>query len=273
MGARTTSIATVTLPGPLPAKLRAAAGAGFDGIELTEPDLQASGLRPAEAGRMAADLGLRVLLYQPLRDIGGTPPGRLREGLDRAERMLAAMRGLEAGTLLACSSTEPDAIDDDELAAAQLGLLADLAARHGARVAFEPLSWGTAIFDYWHAWQVVQAAGRQNLGIALDSFHILARGDDPARIRDIPGEKLFFVQLADAQGRAEDYKTWSRHHRGIGDFDLAGFARAVAAAGYQGPWSLEVFSDDLSQERPGVVAGRAIKSLAELLDQPLPGRP
>ena len=35
-------------------------------------------------------------------------------------------------------------------------------------------------------------------GVCLDSFHILSRGHDPAAIEEIPGEKIFFLQLADA---------------------------------------------------------------------------
>jgi 4-hydroxyphenylpyruvate dioxygenase len=276
-----TSIATVTLGGgTLKAKLSAASLAGFDGVEMTSADLADSGLRPAEVARMARDLGLRILLYQPLRDFEGLPQDRLKEGLARAERMFEATRALGTDTLLACSSTAPDAIDDDGRAAAQLGLLADRAREHGLRIAFEALAWGTAISDTWHAWQVVQAAGRPNLGIALDSFHFLARRDTPARILAIPGEKIYFVQLADARtadatGRPPDYRTWSRHHRmlpGSGDLDLTGFAGHVDAAGYQGPWSLEVFSDELSQEDPGDVAARAHMSLAGLLDAALPDR-
>jgi 4-hydroxyphenylpyruvate dioxygenase len=53
---------------------------------------------------------------------------------------------------------------------------------------------------------------------------------------------------------------------GSGDLDLTGFAGHVDAAGYRGPWSLEVFSDELRQEDPGDVADRAIMSLAGLLD-------
>ena len=279
---RTTSIATVTLGGTLNAKLTAASLAGFDGVELTSADLADSGLRPAEVATMAMDLGLRIVLYQPLRDFEGHPDGRLKEGLFRAERMFEEMRGLGTDTLLACSSTAPDVVDDDGRAAAQLGLLADRAREQGIRIAFEALAWGTAISDTWHAWQVVQAAGRPNLGIALDSFHFLARRESPARILAIPGEKIFFVQLADARaadatGQPPDYKTWSRHYRmlpGTGDFDLAGFAGYAEAAGYRGPWSLEVFSDQLLQEDPGDVANRAIVSLAGLLDAPpAPGRP
>ena len=49
-------------------KLGAAASAGFDGVEIFEGYLIASRLSPAEIRLRAADLGLRILLYQPFRD-------------------------------------------------------------------------------------------------------------------------------------------------------------------------------------------------------------
>ena len=63
-----TAIATVCLSGSLEEKLAAAAHAGFDGVELFEPDLLGSRLSPAEIGACAAGLGLSIDLYQPFRD-------------------------------------------------------------------------------------------------------------------------------------------------------------------------------------------------------------
>src|SRR5699024_1934132 len=82
------------------------------------------------------------------------------------------------------------------------------------------------------------------LGLCLDSFHILSRGDDPAAIRDIPGEKLFFLQLADAPRMRMDVLQWSRHYRcfpGQGGLDLTTFTHHVLAAGDRGPFALEVW--------------------------------
>ncbi len=67
------SIATVSLSGTLPEKLEAAAAAGFDGVEIFENDLLHFDGSPAEVRRMAADLGLQILLYQPLRDFEAMP--------------------------------------------------------------------------------------------------------------------------------------------------------------------------------------------------------
>ena len=69
------SIATVCLSGTLEDKLAAAAAAGFDEVELFEPDLIASPLTPAQVRERVADLGLRIGLYQPFRDFEAVPRG------------------------------------------------------------------------------------------------------------------------------------------------------------------------------------------------------
>ncbi len=258
------SIATVCLSGTLEDKLTAAADAGFDEVELFEPDLIGSPWPPAEVRRRAADLGLAIGLYQPFRDFEAVPEDQLRANLRRAERKLAVMEELGAGLLLVCSSVSPAALDDDDLAAAQLHALAERAARRGIRIAYEALAWGRHVHDHEHAWRIVEAAGHPALGTCLDSFHILSRGADPAGIRAIPGEKIFYLQLADAPRLPMDVLQWSRHYRcfpGQGGFDLAPFLAHVLATGYAGPLSLEVFNDVFRQADPQRMAVDAMRSL------------
>lgn len=265
-----TSIATVSVAGTLTEKLAAIAQAGFDGVEIFENDLVASPLAPERIRALASDLGLTIDLYQPLRDIEAVPdPERFAANLKRAERKLGLMERLGADTLLVCSNVSPHAVDDDALAAEQLSILADRAASRGMRIAYEALGWGTHVDQYAHGWQIVRAADHPALGVCLDSFHILSRGADPAGIREIPGEKIFFLQLADAPMLAMDVLQWSRHHRcfpGQGDFDLPSFLGHVLAAGYAGPLSLEVFSDTFRQAEPESTALDAMRSLLYLQD-------
>ena len=262
-----TAIATVCLSGTLEDKLAAAAAAGFDGVELFENDLIVSPSGPAEIRRRCADLGLSIDLYQPFRDFEAVPPGLHKANLRRARRKFDVMTELGADTVLVCSSVSPDAIDDDELAAEQLRALADLAAERGLRVAYEALAWGKHVSGYEHAWRIVRRAAHPALGVCLDSFHILSKGHDPAPIRAIPGEKIFFLQLADAPRLPMDVLPWSRHHRlfpGQGDFDLTAFTGHVLAAGYRGPLSLEVFNDVFRQTDPRPAAVDALRSLLAL---------
>ncbi|MFC7340000.1 bifunctional sugar phosphate isomerase/epimerase/4-hydroxyphenylpyruvate dioxygenase family protein [Saccharopolyspora griseoalba] len=264
------SIATVCLSGTLEDKLAAAAAAGFDGVEIFENDLVASAHSPAEIGARCRELGLGVDLYQPFRDFEAVPPARLADNLRRAERKFDVMEQLGCDLVLVCSTVSPEAVDDDELAAAQLRELADRAAARGMRVAYEALAWGRFVNTYEHSWRIVRRADHPALGVCLDSFHVLSRGGDPALIRTIPGEKLFFLQLADAPRLDMDVLQWSRHHRlfpGQGSFDLKTFAGNVLEAGYRGPLSLEVFNDVFRQADPGPAAVDAMRSLRLLEDQ------
>ncbi|WP_410598634.1 bifunctional sugar phosphate isomerase/epimerase/4-hydroxyphenylpyruvate dioxygenase family protein [Amycolatopsis sp. lyj-90] len=262
-----TAIATVCLSGTLEDKLTAAAAAGFGGVEIFENDLIASRRSPSEIRRLCADLGLRIDLYQPFRDFEAVPPDVLRANLRRARRKFDLMAELGADTVLVCSSVSPDAVDDDDLAASQLHELAEAAGERGIRVAYEALAWGRFVNTYEHAWRIVRRADHAALGVCLDSFHILSRRSDPRAIRTIPGEKIFFLQLADAPLLDMDVLHWSRHHRlfpGQGAFDLAAFTGHVLATGYQGPLSLEVFNDVFRQADPRPAAVDAMRSLIAL---------
>ncbi|RNG28284.1 bifunctional sugar phosphate isomerase/epimerase/4-hydroxyphenylpyruvate dioxygenase family protein [Streptomyces botrytidirepellens] len=265
----TTAVATVCLSGTLDDKLTAAADAGFAGVEIFEPDLVASPLAPAAIRDRCADLGLSIDLYQPFRDLDSTSPDRFAANLGRLERKLEVMRQLGTDTLLVCSSVSPDAVPDPDLLAGQLHTAAGRAADHGIRIAYEALAWGAHVNTYEASWDVVARAGHPALGLCLDSFHILSRGSDPAGIRDIPGEKLLFLQLADAPHLDMDVLQWSRHHRlfpGQGAWDLSAFLTHVLAAGYRGPLSLEVFNDVFRQADPGRTAIDAHRSLLALRD-------
>jgi 4-hydroxyphenylpyruvate dioxygenase len=268
------SIATISLSGPLEEKLAASARAGFDGVEIFEGDLITSRLSPADVRLRAADLGLDIMLYQPFRDFEGVPADVFARNLRRAERKFALMSALGADLMLVCSNVSADAIDDDARAADQLAQLAERASGQGVRIAYEALAWGRHISGYQRAWQVVAAADHPALGICLDSFHILSLRHDTAAIGAIPAEKIFFLQLADAPLLTMDVLAWSRHYRcfpGQGDFDLAAFTSAVLAAGYGGPWSLEVFNDVFRQadaERTAVDGMRSLLTLEESLTAP-----
>jgi 3-dehydroshikimate dehydratase len=265
------SIATISLSGSLEEKLAAAAGAGFDGVEIFEGDLITCRLSPADVRLRAADLGLAVMLYQPFRDFEAVPDVLFRPNLRRAERKFELMASLGADMLLVCSNVSAAAIDDDGLAAGQLWQLAERARQHGIRIAYEALAWGRHVSSYERAWRLVAQAAHPQLGLCLDSFHILSLGHDPAGIRHIPAAKIFFLQLADAPLLNMQTLAWSRHHRcfpGQGGFDMTGFTADVLCAGYSGPWSLEVFNDVFRQadaERTAVDGMRSLLILEESL--------
>src|SRR6478672_4736454 len=82
-----TAIATVCISGTLEDKLAAAAAAGFDGVEIFEPDFVVSSSSAGDVRRRCADLGLSIDLYQPFRDLDSTDPDQFARNLRRGMRI------------------------------------------------------------------------------------------------------------------------------------------------------------------------------------------
>ena len=258
------AIATVSLSGTLPEKLEAAAAIGYDGVEIFENDLLTFGGSPADVRRIAQGLGLAILLFQPFRDFEAMPEAQRARNLDRAERKFDVMEQLGTDLVLVCSNLSAAAIDDEARAAADLAAMAERAARRGLRVGYEALAWGRHVRRWRQAWRIVERAAHPALGLILDSFHTLSLDDEIEGIAQVPGERIFFVQLADAPRLAMDVLGWSRHFRnfpGQGQHPVAAFLRAVLASGYRGPLSLEIFNDEFRAAPVRQTAHDGLRSL------------
>jgi len=264
------AIATVCLSGTLEDKLDAVGAAGFDGVEIFENDLIASSSTPAEVQKRCADLGLSIDLYQPFRDFDTAASDRLTANLRRADHKFSVMEELGTDMMLVCSSVSADAVDDPGRLADQFHTLAERASGRGIKIAYEALAWGRHVNTWGQSWEVVRRGDHPALGLCLDSFHVLSRTPEReaiSPIADLPGEKIFFLQLADAPLMSMDVLQWSRHHRlfpGQGEFDLPLFVDHVLTAGYAGPLSLEVFNDVFRQSAPAHTAVDALRSLLVL---------
>ncbi|MCM2318634.1 MAG: 3-dehydroshikimate dehydratase [Pseudomonas sp.] len=261
------SIATVSLSGTLPEKLEAIAAAGFDGVEIFENDLLYYGGSPREVCKLAADLGLEITLFQPFRDFEGVRRDRLQRNLDRAERKFDLMQELGTDLVLVCSNVAADSLGDRQILIDDLHLLAERAGARDLRIGYEALAWGRHVNTWQQVWDIVRAADHPNLGVLLDSFHTLSLKGDPSAIAEIPGDKIFFVQMADAPLLNMDVLEWSRHFRcfpGQGDFDLPGFLAPILKSGYRGPLSLEIFNDGFRAAPPRATAVDGHRSLLYL---------
>jgi 4-hydroxyphenylpyruvate dioxygenase len=261
------TVATVCMSGTLDDKLVAASHAGFRGIELFEPDLVASKSTPTEIRRRCEDLKLGIDLYQPFRDLDSTDNRRFELNLRRLSAKFDVMEELGVDLILVCSNASDDAVTDIDELAMQLRAAGELALRLGKRIAYEALAWGRSVDQWQQAWEAVQRADHPAVGLCLDSFHILSRSSDLLGLDRVPGEKIFFLQLADAAYLDMNVLQWSRHYRlfpGEGSFDLVSFTAAVLRTGYTGPLSLEVFNDVFRQSSPVRAAIDAQRSLVAL---------
>jgi len=265
-----TSVATVCLSGGLSEKLQAIAAAGFRGVEIFENDLLSYNGTPADVAKEVADLGLKVVTFQPFRDFEGMPDTQRTRTFDRAERKFDLMQEIGCDLLMVCSNVSPDSLGGIDRAATDFRQLGEGAAKRGLRVGYEALAWGRHINDYRDAWEVVRRADHPAIGLVLDTFHTYACKTDLKPLRAIPGDRIFLVQLADAPWLEMDLLSWSRHFRcfpGQGDMPLVEFMEAVLATGYDGEFSLEIFNDQFRAGSPRSVAVDGQRSLIYLMDQ------
>ncbi|MCX8998202.1 sugar phosphate isomerase/epimerase and 4-hydroxyphenylpyruvate domain-containing protein [Rhizobiaceae bacterium BDR2-2] len=265
-----TSIATVSISGEFPEKLAAIARAGFTGVEIFENDFLTYDASPREVAAMARDHGLEITLFQPFRDFEGMPEPHRARAFERAERKFDIMGELGTDLMLICSNVSPISLGGIDRAADDFRELGERAAKRGVRVGYEALAWGRHVNDHRDAWEIVRRADHAAVGLILDSFHTLSRKIDPDTIRSIPGDRIFIVQLADAPLIDMDLLYWSRHFRnmpGEGDLPVVDFMRAVAATGYAGPLSLEIFNDQFRGGSARALAEDGHRSLVYVMDQ------
>ena len=269
---------TITLAGPLKAKLKAMREAGFAQVMLKANDVNGhpEGMSAAIAEVRAS--GLRGTGFQVLRDFEGLS-GHLHEyKLDIAKAMLQTCAALECKVLLVCSSTSVHATQDLDLIARDLRKLAMLAIPLGIRIAYEGLSWGRTVNEFTTAWDVVCRADCPNLGLGLDSFHIFAAKTSLEEIDYLDPSKIFLVQLSDFMWQEtrtfEERMATARTFRvfpgeGVHSQELVDLVLRLDRLGYAGDYSFEVFNDDYQQMALPMVCERARKSALWLAEDVL----
>lgn len=215
-------------------KLDSAARQGFEGVEIYYPDLELmakqQNLSLLEAARKVAGLciqrRLTVVALQPMFDFPGllTP---LEERLDAAQEYIEIARALGSNTIQVPSTYHQESVGDEDIIVAELRALADLGLEGAPGMqpmmfAYEALAWGVhhALLD--DAVRTVKLVDRPNFGLCLDTYHVLARiwadphapkggkgivAGGPAALKgtlrrfmqDCPVEKIFYLQLSDAE--------------------------------------------------------------------------
>jgi sugar phosphate isomerase/epimerase len=173
---------------------------------------------------------------------------------DRAESLVAVAKRVGARLVQAvCWDPERDR------AAEHLALTADAAAAEGLSVALEfmPYSETRNLRD---ALDLVEAAGRRNVGLLLDTLHFFRSGGVVADLASLDPGKVLVIQLSDARAAApvhEQLRAESTGNRLIpGDGELP-LRELLASLPSERPISLEVPLRALA-DRPLVEQARTV---------------
>jgi sugar phosphate isomerase/epimerase len=229
-------------------RVGAAAKAGFTGIGIWHADLEhtlkSNSLR--DMRRILDDHAMTHIELEFLTDWWFTQGERRALCEQRKALLLDAAEALDArhikvGDFLNTPCPMPQLIDS-------FASLCEQAAARGTGVLFELMPFAQ-IHSLPGALELVTGAGAANGGIIVDLWHIVKLGIAYEDVARIPARFLGGIEINDGTFQAPwDLATDTTQHRrlcGEGEFDVRGFVATMLAAGYQGPWGIEVLNAEM----------------------------
>ena len=223
---------------------------GVENIEVCEAKLDAGNPRP-QLERLKAS-GLKVTSVQP-RLHSLFPDQPRPEPASPGERMKLLADSIElfgqyfpGATLVSISGAAPggDYHEAYKTAAREYRELAKIAEGHGVRVALEPLNpilmnVDTFICSLAQARRVIEAVDHPAFGMFVDVWHIW-EDESACELIAQTGSRIFGVHI-------NDWNTprafGDRYIPGEGQIPLAKLLKAIRDSGYQGAYTLEIFSE------------------------------
>jgi sugar phosphate isomerase/epimerase len=234
-------------PLPLRERVEAAAAAGFHGIGLVYADLLVAEREHGMAGirSLLDDNGLVHLELELLTDWWADGPRRQRSDVVRRE-LLEAAGALGARHVKVAPDISGEPWDHDRWVT-EFAALSEDARQAGTRVGLEFLPWSN-IRTVHDGLRLVREAGHDAGGIIIDVWHTERAGTPPAELASVPLRHLVGVELSDADadqvGTLFEDTANRRRLCGEGAFDLQGCIKALRAAGWTGPWGVEILSEE-----------------------------
>jgi sugar phosphate isomerase/epimerase len=232
------------------ARVKAASKAGFTGIGLKEADvehiLERRSLR--EMKQILDDNGIKHVELEFISD--WFLDGEKKKQSDKTKHLLLTAaealgaRHIKAGDFDSQITPMPRLIES-------FAALCHDAENYGTKILFE-LIVDAMIKTLPETLEMVTGAGAKNGGIMLDLWHIVKLRIPYEEVARIPMQYMLGVELNDGTLECP----WSLHedtinHRkfcGEGEFDIKGFVKCILNAGYQGPWGIEILSQDLRKK-------------------------
>jgi len=257
----------------LPTALRTIAGLGFGEIDLGALpgvcDHVPYGLDADAVTGVAADVaasGLRVRSVNgDIGDLNAVLDAGQQAGRDShldALLTLTATTGAKA-LVLPCGALSHEPVrsreEDLDTVAAQLIRAAERAAEFGVELWTESLHFLRFCWNLERAELLAKRLAGSGVGIVMDFSHIVAAGEDPLEYLARHEGRIAHVHLRDAVPGNINLSI------GNGQADFAAGLRALAAQGYEGHFSLELETRDITHGERPAAAAKAASFITDLI--------
>jgi 2-keto-myo-inositol isomerase len=225
---------------PLPELLRVVRATGWDAVELRRLDWE----RAAKAGEPASSVVDQVVASGLAVACVGVELGWIwASGEERARLFRVFDEQCGRAAALGCArmmSPVDRGTGDVRAAAASIREAADIAARHGVRLAVEFNSQAEQLNTLGRMREVIALASHPACGLLLDTYHLERSGARPRDLEDVAPAEIAYVQYSDVPRTGlEPGKALDRLPPGQGSVPFKETFAAILAKGYDGPLSYE----------------------------------
>jgi sugar phosphate isomerase/epimerase len=263
----------------------AAAAGGWDGISVIYP-----AYRRARDGDGLSDADMRAILdehgvfvdeievcHEWIYGPGLETPLNQQPGRNCAcglcapvEDMIAMAKALGARTIVATHRIDPLPA---EVAAERLASFCDRLAEDGLRVAIEYIPY-SPLRTVTDTWSVIEASGRDNAGLCLDTHHHRCLGGGDEGLAPVHPDRVFILQITDgvllpAQAeRAEIFRMMTTRKTGYvpgtGELDIVATLAELERKGVRAPVGVEVRKPEWAA-RPAADISIELRSVMDAL--------
>jgi len=228
-----------------------AARVGFRGIGLWHADLEhvleSRTLR--EVRSLVDEYGLDQLELEFLGDWFLDPSDERRKAADERRALLFGAAAelpahhIKVGNIVGTECELPRIVESFA------ELCADAARYTDAKIVYEFMPYDVQVNDVDTALEVVEGADAPNGALAFDTWHLGKLRLESDDLRRIPSRFLGWVELCDgpyeyAEDRLDEVIN-RRKLPGEGEFPVAEYVSMFRELGYDGPWGVEVLSEEL----------------------------
>ena len=241
-----------TMHGNLKTDIRIAGETGYDALEIVDCKL----VRYLDQGYAADELpplfekhNIRPVCINALKDIERIGSGPRKQLMAEAERLSTAAEVIGCPTIQLVPFCGLEGRPWEEvlkLTAKNVAEIADIGKAHGVQFQLEPIAW-SPIHSLSQSLQLIEEAGRENVGMVIDFWHLWAGGettpDDVAQLDKTIIHGIHFCDgVRHTGGDDWDEPALRGYLPGEGDIPIKEWVQAVKATGFDGVWSSELLS-------------------------------
>jgi sugar phosphate isomerase/epimerase len=248
-----------------------AARVGFSGIGIWHADLEhvLETRTLADVAALLDEHGLRYLELEFLWEWFLDPSDPRRKESDALRALLWEAAAALPAHHVKVGNIPGTPCEIPRLTEAYAELCADAAEHHDATIVYEFMPPDVNVQTLETALAIVEGADAPNGGLAFDTWHLGKLDLAPEELRRVPPRFVSWVELSDGPyGIAEEWLDEVINRRrlpGEGDFPLRDYVREFRELGYDGPWGVEVLSEELRSLPIEQIFDRAYETTAAQL--------